>query len=378
MAFSRIIKQKPRFLLLGFLTIFLGIVVMWFRGQNAHFTYIYPSQTYSAFMRSLGSPPLPKEFLLHRKLDKMFLSSAKKRIRHRKDITAQKIPKIIHQIWLFPFPPPEEVQYALQTVSARNPSYTYMFWDRKSVEKRLEQEFGNHIDHLFSDALSLSDYIASLVLYEFGGIVIDPWCECVSSIDPLVEDATGGFIVGVEPPQEKVEIGFRRIFCSPALMATYPGNRSMVIWKVEMKKRLGALSLPIYEGWKAHSPYERMVWTSLDSLTDTIVHIKDIQEAPLPVGPTWWCPIRPKELNRFHKRIAGEAGHRSVVQKLQETFHVGLPLFSAVTSETVLVHLLGGRLGMKDDRIEKLFHMRAYERNRVGVLDSVIQQKKDL
>lgn len=360
-------QQRSRSLRLFFSLTLIGLVcaILFFRIESHFFSGMKsPSMTYKEFLKSIGSPPLPEKFLSHRKLDKELLQAVKKWTKRKNPpdaLTKAIFPKIIHQIWLFSSPPSDAVSSAMESVKARNPTFKYHLWTRKDVENLLKKDFGPHIEHLFLDSISLSDYVAASILSEIGGIVIDPWCECVAPIDSLYS-TSASLIIGIEPPKQKVEGGDRRIFCSPALIGSTPKNPLLDIWKQELHYRLGCFSLPLYENWKGQDPYERMVWISCDSVTDLFVDQtkKAIDPSILPVGPTWWCPIRPQELAFFHKRISGEGGHRTLWQKFSETFHVDLPLFSSVESDTVLVHLAGGRLGMTGKDMERFFNMNPY------------------
>ena len=345
------------------LILILGLSSIFFFSKNES-----PSSeliSYRQFLKSVGADELSKDFIAHRSQDTLFLKRVRQFLQPFQENASQnnvsqniKYPKIIHQIWLYDLPPPEEVAYLMQMIQAKNPSFQYILWTKEMVRNRLQKEFGTNIEYL-QDTISIADYVASLVLLEQGGIVIDPWCEQVATLENILVPSSQ-LTIGVEPPQAKIQVGNRRLFFSPAVIASVPHHPLIRLWKKELKLRLSSFTLPFYEGWNSSKNYDRMVWISLGSLTDVILSTGKSADRIIPMGPSWWCPIRPRQIKAFYRRVSGE-GHRSPFQKFKETFHVGLPLFSDIRSQTVLIHLTGGRLGMKEDKVQQLFHMNPYQ-----------------
>ncbi len=315
---------------------------------------------YKSFIASVSDKKLPYKFLSHRREDKDFLRGVRKYLRAtRSEIKSEgktgSIPKIIHQIWLFNDPPPPEVQYAMSTVQAQNPSYTYMFWTQEKVKEKLSSAFGSHLQHLF-DSVSIGDYVAALILDEIGGFVIDPWSEALAPLDSLEIPQGVQVMVGVEPPLGKIKFGKRRIYASSGFMAAMPNHPLIGLWRKELYRRLGVFVLPFYEDWSSTGPYERMIWTSLDSLTQVMTQYssqeKEVVSGVIAVGPTVWCPIRPKYMKEYHRFVSGEL-HRSYARKVRDVLGIALPPFSTIDSESIFIHLTGGRLGLKKKNLEK-------------------------
>jgi mannosyltransferase OCH1-like enzyme len=95
----------------------------------------------------------------------------------------QKIPKIIHQIWLGSPIPPSLVQL-MNSVKASNPSYIYHIWTDKEVET---YNFKNK--DLYNRAKNQgqkSDILRYAILKDFGGIYVDTDFIGVQSFDNLL------------------------------------------------------------------------------------------------------------------------------------------------------------------------------------------------
>lgn len=110
----------------------------------------------------------------------------------------QRIPKIIHQIWLGGKVPDELHKY-FETIKKSNPDYQHMLWTEKEAENF---EFKNK--SLFNSCKNLgqkSDILRYAVLEKYGGIYIDADFIGIKSFDELLHL---NFFTGVAYDKEPV------------------------------------------------------------------------------------------------------------------------------------------------------------------------------
>jgi hypothetical protein len=88
----------------------------------------------------------------------------------------QNIPKIIHQIWLGPKPPPQQW---LDSWKNKNPSWEYRLWTEKNIPKLKNQRQFNEITSYCGKA----DILRCELLYQYGGLYFDADSECLHSLD---------------------------------------------------------------------------------------------------------------------------------------------------------------------------------------------------
>jgi len=95
----------------------------------------------------------------------------------------QRIPKIIHQIWLGS-EPPQDIQQCISTVREKNPDYRYYLWDDNSIEDLvfLNKQLLQRTTNLGQK----SDIIRYAVLKQFGGVYLDTDFIAVKSFDSLL------------------------------------------------------------------------------------------------------------------------------------------------------------------------------------------------
>jgi hypothetical protein len=86
-------------------------------------------------------------------------------------------------------------------------------------------------------------------------------------------------------------------------------------------------------------------WITQDALTSVVVTHALEQGKVLLLGPSYFCPVRPRHIHRFQKRLEGEL-RRTTFQKIAGLFHL-TPPFSDISRETVFVHMGGGRASRK-------------------------------
>jgi mannosyltransferase OCH1-like enzyme len=94
--------------------------------------------------------------------------------------TNSKIPKIIHQIWLGPFNPPQK---AMDSWVRLHPSWEYHLWTEDNLPDLINQKAFDDSD----DLPQKSDILRYDLLYRFGGIFIDADEYCLRPIDELID-----------------------------------------------------------------------------------------------------------------------------------------------------------------------------------------------
>jgi mannosyltransferase OCH1-like enzyme len=98
----------------------------------------------------------------------------------------EKIPKIIHQIWLGPLEPPKE---AMQSWKKLHPDWGYILWTEKNLPELKNQDAFDR-----SEAYSQkADILRYEILFHFGGIFVDADEHCIKNINPLFEEIFQGF-----------------------------------------------------------------------------------------------------------------------------------------------------------------------------------------
>jgi len=91
------------------------------------------------------------------------------------------IPKIIHQLWIGPRPPPTKM---MASWKEKHPDYEYILWNEEELVRRgIELEcldIINDVDALHGKA----DIIRWEILYQYGGIFLDADSYCLEPLDP--------------------------------------------------------------------------------------------------------------------------------------------------------------------------------------------------
>jgi mannosyltransferase OCH1-like enzyme len=102
------------------------------------------------------------------------------------------IPRIFHQIWLGPHPPPESHARYQQTWLDHHPGWKLHFWTEENLPTSLRRP--EAAERLRAPA-ERSDILRLELLWQFGGVYVDPDFECLRSMEPLIENAD--LIVGL-------------------------------------------------------------------------------------------------------------------------------------------------------------------------------------
>ena len=92
------------------------------------------------------------------------------------------IPKIIHQLWIGPKPPPSN---HMDTWKKMNPDFEYIRWDERLIQSKITLECKHRIAEM-KEINGQADIIRWEILYEYGGIFLDADSICVDKIDDIL------------------------------------------------------------------------------------------------------------------------------------------------------------------------------------------------
>jgi len=103
----------------------------------------------------------------------------------------QKIPKILHFVWVGGKPLPEKTCSYLKSWSEHNPDYLIVRWDENNID------FSHHYlrnAYKYKKWANISNLVRLLAVYKFGGIYLDTDIKVLRSLDPLLaNDCFFGF-----------------------------------------------------------------------------------------------------------------------------------------------------------------------------------------
>lgn len=109
-----------------------------------------------------------------------------------------KIPKIIHQIWVGPKPIPELYLNYAQHCQKLHPAWEYKLWREEDIRKEnfpsKYMQLFKKMQHLYSGKKDIIEY---LLLYKYGGVVMDMDFQCRLPLDELHHKYD--FYAGLEP-----------------------------------------------------------------------------------------------------------------------------------------------------------------------------------
>ena len=91
-----------------------------------------------------------------------------------------KIPKILHQIWIGPKPAPTNLMVSWKE---KNPDFEYIYWNEAEIAKRgLTFRCAKQID-MISEINGKADIIRWEILYKYGGVFVDADSICIEPFD---------------------------------------------------------------------------------------------------------------------------------------------------------------------------------------------------
>lgn len=95
------------------------------------------------------------------------------------------IPRLFHQIWVGPDPPPEQFLRYQQTWLDHHPQWEMRFWTEHNLPKGLRRR---EVYERLRVPAERSDILRLELLWRFGGVYMDMDFECLRSIEPLIGD----------------------------------------------------------------------------------------------------------------------------------------------------------------------------------------------
>lgn len=126
----------------------------------------------------------------------------------------ERIPKIIHHIWLGS-PLPDRCTWFMETWKKHNPDWLFILWDDARVAQlRLVNQKAYDIATNYGEKSDIARYE---ILYRFGGLYIDTDFECLQSFDALHHCCD--FYTGAS-----VNSGGGSCTCFNGLLASVPGH----------------------------------------------------------------------------------------------------------------------------------------------------------
>jgi mannosyltransferase OCH1-like enzyme len=153
--------------------------------------------------------PVPS-LVSHRQENSLVEDKGEMRIaEHFIDNMEQKIPKILHQVWIGPKQQPKEW---MDTWKEKHPDWEYVLWDEKSID-----EFGlenRKLYDMFYKAKvfnGCANIVRTEVLYKYGGVYVDADSICLR---PLNEDwLKYDYVAGRSPNNEFIKNSV--LMCKP-------------------------------------------------------------------------------------------------------------------------------------------------------------------
>ncbi len=178
----------------------------------------------------------------HNELDKWYFLA--KQYERTKNITAknnsQKIPKIIHQIWIGPKKLPLKYKKWIDSWKLFNPDWDYIFWDNNRIRKL---EIIDSIVYKKSKNYGFkSDLLRYEILRKYGGLYADTDFECLQKIPEFLlnYNFVSSVVFGWEP------------YLNNAVILARPGSTIIedLIKNIKSKKEINKMSV-----FDASGPY---------------------------------------------------------------------------------------------------------------------------
>lgn len=309
------------------LLVLLACVLLYYLGQKSPYP---PPLSRGSFDKSLGVDTFGKDFVFEKALDKEMGDLAHHLIEKRRQEWNKNakniIPLAIHHVWTGEGTMEDRLARGVQSVKIFHKDVPTFLWTRKEYEPLLETTLGPVWSDLPKELLP--HVVSAVILLQYGGVVVDPAAECVQSIKPLL--SFGDCILGFEPPSSRSHFK-RRLLLSPGVIASTPAHPLIQAWLREMVRRAASKG--------AMRPKKFYRWVVKDALTSVVASQALESGRVLLVGPTYFCPIAPRNFNTFQEMVDGSL-HRSTLKKVLQTLHImpSLP-YSDVTHETMFIHV---------------------------------------
>lgn len=278
------------------------------------------------YEESVGISSLGKSYFAERDLQRLELYKGvweknRPAIAARKAHVAteqEKIPKVLHFLWLSEKPPTKKCRANLDSWTEHHPKWRYKVWTLKEVES-LDDSF----KELFEKASSQQqkeDFLRAYLLEKEGGVVVDLEFQNLYPIDELVERYH--FFSFLEPPLTKKQFS-RKLHVSTAFIGATPLHPVIKAWS---------------EAMRTEDPSSPLFGKSIDSLLDSDLYINIIfpPTYAFPLNSRWAKVASHKQKSTLYSSIT--KAFRAFVSWFEE-----MPLFSEVRPESIAVHIRGGR-----------------------------------
>jgi hypothetical protein len=105
------------------------------------------------------------------------------------------IPRVFHQIWLGPKPLPEDSRRYQRTWLERHRGWELRLWTEENLPAELRRP---EVRDRLRAAAERTDILRLELLWRHGGVYVDTACECLRSIEPLL-DGVSLFAAEAEP-----------------------------------------------------------------------------------------------------------------------------------------------------------------------------------
>ncbi len=243
-----------------------------------------------------------------------------------------RIPKIIHQIWLGPKPPPSYYWDYKETWKKLHPDWEYRFWTDKEVEaldfdlKDLYMRTPNWGEK--------SDILRAELLDRFGGLYVDTDFECVKSFEEL--HYKYDFYTGLEPPHDgDSSSSAPHITISDALIGTVPGHPILRKWKATIRSHWDE-----YEKKYPDSNRRVLLRTFYPFGRAVISKMADPQYKTIVFPATYFFPLTFTELSKG--RLKKMSFFKRQARSLAQTLRLSKPQpFAELQPETMAIHYWG-------------------------------------
>lgn len=98
------------------------------------------------------------------------------------------IPKILHQIWIGPLPPPTNL---MKTWKDKHPDFEYILWNEAEIERRGMKFICSRQIEIMEEINGKADIMRWEILYKYGGYFVDADSICIEPFDAFFENQTG-------------------------------------------------------------------------------------------------------------------------------------------------------------------------------------------
>lgn len=283
-----------------------------------------------------------------------------------------KIPKIIHQIWLGPKPPPNYYWDYKKSWVKLHPDWEYKFWTDKEVAE-LDFELKDLYDRTPNWG-EKSDILRAELLDRFGGLYADTDFECVKSFDEL--NHKYDFFAGLEPPHDgDASSSAPHVTISDALIGSAPGHPIVKKWKALIRRNWNE-----YEQKYPDSPKRVLLRTFYTFGKAVIKKMHDGERANIIFPATYFFPLTFTELSKgrmkklsFFKRQA-----RQILLSLR--LRDSTP-FAEVQPETMAIHYWGNSWVKSNEERFRDMHRQLVElqnefKNEIDILQGEVNSLK--